>query len=82
MNKWQPIATAPKDGTVILLCVNKKGYKEFYHASWSQVEFDSEYWKTTERYGWCIEHGDNADCQKEVDSIPTSWSPIDTEGAF
>jgi len=82
MNKWQPIATAPKDGTVILLCVNKNGHKEFYHASWSKVEFDSDYWKTTERYGWCIEHGDYADCQKEVDGIPTSWSPIDTEGAF
>ena len=45
---WQPIATAPKDGTPILAWRRKS----YYPAHAVVVEWDVDYWHETASYGY------------------------------
>lgn len=65
---WQPIETAPRDGTVILIFRDRKGIEEVYPARWA-YSLDPEYpWQIL-----CEEHGDNA---LPDDGYITSWRPL------
>lgn len=64
--KWQPIETAPKDGTRILV-VNEKEIVIAYASD--SVWVDK---KKGELLGWCI-----FDCHSDTESIfPTHWMPL------
>ena len=66
--EWQPIETAPKDGTRILIFKYRKGVKTVYPARWFEW-FDSEYpWQVL-----CGEHGDNF---LPDDDYITHWMPL------
>lgn len=60
--EWQPIETAPKDGTTILAVRDENP-----RCGYSLISFDEE-------FGWC---GLNADHEKRVAlHQPTHWIPI------
>jgi hypothetical protein len=50
MNDWQPIETAPKDGSSILICQNRQKYPSFRVAY-----FDAE---ADPKYPWAVEDSD------------------------
>jgi hypothetical protein len=63
---WQPIATAPMDGTEVLLCESHNGeYACIEHGSWGFVEQSD--WDGMMVYGWCSDTG-------SIDE-PTHWMP-------
>lgn len=65
MTKWQPIATAPKDGTRILLFQPKgdgeDSTRTVAEAAWLDY--------VPEESGWCMAEGDVWLC-------PTHWMPL------
>ena len=61
-NGWQPIETAPRDGTPILSCV--EGDPEPVIAWWDKWEYGC-YWKTLNEY-YAMDRG----------RIPTHWMPL------
>ncbi len=70
--EWQPIETAPKDGTHILLFIESK----IIEGWWEKREYDGpwpmvlELWKTI----WLSEHG--CGCCAEDNDDPTHWMPL------
>ncbi len=60
MNEWEPIETAPKDGTLILAYNGKNPYIAFY----GRVN-------STEQLGWLGGH-----CRICHIDIPTYWIPL------
>ena len=52
--EWQPIETAPKDGTVIILYRNRKGVESVVVAEWCAEELLYE-WR-----GYCQDWGENS----------------------
>ncbi len=67
--EWQPIETAPKDGTVIILC--ESGYRDSIRASFWRQDGDGFPWKfldpdsETFLNGWLGDHRG-----------PTHWMPL------
>lgn len=70
MSEWMPIATAPRDGTPILVCGGKYGYEHFgseFHnvtpprAFTAFYDTDGEF-RATEDYGYYFR--------------PTHWQPL------
>ncbi len=76
MSDWQPIETAPKDGSTILLCVsNSEREPVIVTGLWVTEAMDWSGWPITEptwREVWChfqlASDGDN----------PTHWMPLPT----
>lgn len=65
MHKWQPIETAPKDGTRILV-INDRG---IFVASWSEEGPDNcldDFWHVTNGKYWMDLRG----------MLPTHWMPL------
>ena len=60
--EWQPIETAPKDGTVVLLWVDN--YPEFGSYSAPFFEGDEGYWQ------------ERSECVPLTDPEPTHWARI------
>ena len=67
MTEWQPIETAPKDGTHIILLVENKAIEGWY-------EYDNWY----KDYKWNVVklpiHG--CDCCSHDNDDPTGWTPL------
>lgn len=66
MSNWQPIETAPKDGTEVLLAeVHNGTYSCIEHGSWDYLETSE--WDGVKCYGWLTDMG-------RIDE-PTHWMP-------
>jgi hypothetical protein len=60
---WQPIETAPKDGTQILCC-------------WAgSPEMDCLRWIAS-REAWCVHSGGWGEARYRDDEAPTHWMPL------
>jgi hypothetical protein len=70
---WQPIETAPRDGTPILAYqpnVDKFGIEKFYYETMAVVEYTS--------YGWCISGVNGWEWESDIKSEEiTHWAPIE-----
>lgn len=65
--EWQPIATAPKDGTDILLVeYGRDGYGEIDVGSWGFIEKSD--WDGSDVIGWLSNYGRITE--------PTHWAPL------
>jgi hypothetical protein len=72
MSDWQPIETAPKDGTYILLFVRTSwGGPEIHKACWEDNTYD------VKCEAWCIANSTDRDynTSDEVE-CPTHWMPL------
>jgi hypothetical protein len=71
--QWQPIETAPMDGTELLLCEFRNGeFGTIEHGSWGFIERSD--WDGTAVYGWLTDSGSIEE--------PTHWrqalaAPVD-----
>lgn len=67
---WQPIETAPKDGTAILLCDEESG--KWDNQQWSSCVVG--WWDTDDEPEW----RDNGDmgCNGQCEYEPTHWMPL------
>lgn len=75
MNEWQPIETAPKDGTLILVSFGSKGVRA---VSWDSPYNDPV---TPENGLWCVDddkHGPYAlrGYNDSGPNAPTLWMPM------
>ena len=65
MSKWEPIETAPRDGTpflsVIWFDTDEGSYPEYVVLQWDMLEGE----------GWCDQSGFIVE-----DILPTEWQPI------
>jgi hypothetical protein len=71
LSRWQPIATAPKDGTPILIYVPDHGWTQpILMASWSSDERHPQHncWEI-----WCGSGRYSGDIKPEH---PTHWMPL------
>jgi len=70
---WQPIETAPKDGTEILLYDK---YKDINKASWidNWCGSDARY-----QMQWCIYGSMDSDDRYRTVDCPTHWMPLPEE---
>jgi hypothetical protein len=67
MNNWQPIETAPKDGTRIIVTNGD----EMEICSWGQINpVDSP-----DRMAWVYGSGDHYSVRDYIDQ-PTGWAPL------
>lgn len=76
MSEWQPIETAPKDGTTILIY----GGTYFHDNDGSWNADDSQLKHVTTAYfrrdGWCMGFGESYN--DEIWAKPTHWMPLPT----
>ncbi len=63
---WQPIETAPKDGTPVLLLYDQ----EAIQGHWSETDTHGGEWKPI----WLSVHG--CGCCGSDDKPPTHWMPL------
>ncbi len=68
---WQPISTAPKDGTAMLA-----GW-ECRHSGWrtAVVYWDRPY-NPESKFDWCLEHTGAHAISSHVDGEPSHWQPL------
>lgn len=74
---WQPIETAPKDGTVIWACLN---YHDDFGAEQRAIRW-SRRWDGDEftwAWAWCS----NRNSERCREDIPTHWMPLPTPPAL
>ncbi|MCB9902368.1 MAG: DUF551 domain-containing protein [Planctomycetes bacterium] len=65
MTEWQPIETAPRDGTDVLV------FRDYSSgARYAVASFDGEEWRDIGDIGWAGMDGD--------DNQPTHWMPLPT----
>lgn len=67
MTDWQPINTAPKDGTRILVCCFDMNNWEFDVSSWTTEEYEDDEGNIDEYTGWLPMVGVSG---------PTHWMPL------
>lgn len=77
MSSWLPIATAPKDGTPILVFQPKSEYmeEEIFIVEWRSYRIS--YPGCRSIYAWCIPFSDQDEqggC--ETVDVPTHWMPL------
>lgn len=64
-NKWQPIKTAPKDGTKVLAFEQSKYYPIFHVASWNK---DDHFWFVARK---------GEGYEEQIITIhPSHWQPL------
>ncbi len=85
MSEWQPIETAPRDGTKIAIWSPK--YDHIPIAHWGEQDGEDEDCNITVFFGWHLE-GDRSPCCSCEDSfigltddidegfMPTHWMPL------
>lgn len=66
LGAWLPIATAPKNGDMVLVNDTTPGFTPWVAASWH----DGDEWS-----GWVYDDGDTAD-NNPLGPNPTHWLPI------
>lgn len=66
-NKWQPIETAPKDGTKVLCFGSLPGRKAIFIGWWADKLSSIHY--VNDSPGWYNENMDDRDC-------PSHWMPL------
>lgn len=70
--QWQPIETAPKDGTDILVFQPK--FVKYNIDSWQRNRMAVVSWNTT---NWTISHVGGWECEEEFDwDALTHWMPL------
>ena len=67
MSEWQKIETAPKDGTLILVCDKK--HEWIITASWDDAETETNHY---DKAGWFS----NACCDGFMTCNATHWQPL------
>ena len=78
MTDWQPIETAPKDGTEIIGCsVNKWGDDNVtLYGPWTMA-FSRDMWRSSWDGSEVLSYMSDFGSQyKELDSDPTHWMPL------
>jgi len=77
LKMWQPIDTAPKDGTLIIIYAPPTLYQEegIYIASWKQIDFIVS--RRSDPYAWCVicSYQDEQGGECTI-SNPTHWMPL------
>ena len=66
MNAWQPIATAPRDGSPILVCCGP-------------LRFIVRWWDASEPHGWSLDLGGEDEClvlSPTGPQAPTHWQEL------
>jgi hypothetical protein len=72
MTEWQPIETAPKDGTIIDLWAEGQRHTD---CEWGQLDWEISYWGwPKDSVGWC-EWSERYSCNGHVGNA-THWMPI------
>lgn len=66
MTSWQPIETAPKDGSDILVAIDGKCRVVHWHDSAYPLH------KRGLHFPWVCQSGQNA----YLDTVPTHWQPL------
>lgn len=70
--QWQPIETAPKDGTEILIF--QPAFEKYGVKSWQRERIAVVSWQ---HFGWSIDHVSGAECEDDFDyAAVTHWQPL------
>ena len=72
--QWQPIETAPRDGTRVLLVTKYKLVCEaFYSTPEKHIKGGSP-----PQYGWCTSYNEDDPFYNSYEENPTHWMPLPT----
>ena len=74
--EWQPIETAPKDGTLIILWNSTKGLNRAYFGSW-RVDSSEEHLEDSSLANWFDDSYDDFSLgYSSLPLNPTHWMPL------
>ena len=78
MNAWQPIATAPRDKTVLLGYRNSHGHWRTLRGEWFSLEEIYDHWEDPEGVdaGWFEMSVEADDVPNVWRTNPTHWMPL------